>query len=259
MGLRDSLNQLRRDKSAELSAEDIGAVADPEFSTIPTYTRIRVEGVTIAFYLAVRTGDPSFEFMPPGLQVHIAGEADGGVRIISCWEELQHGREFFRERLAGNVQNAVVSGNERGDFLREEFPLISLRLGNRAPEFERHHFHSIPPATTFVTNVLVGERSITQEVLADRWEMVQNAAALDDRLAGVLALQLSATADDGLEITEVWTDVNEGHDFHATVLPRALAEVFGAQSVPALRLSTFPASYCMVNDVVLRDHGLLEL
>ncbi len=253
MGVRSRLRQLRRDKHTDLSAEDLSLVDDSEQSTTPTYTRISVEGVTIDFYLAVRSGDSSFEFMPRGLQVHIAFEDEAGMRILSCWDELRHGREFFRSQLAGNVQSAVLEGNQRGDFVREEMPLAGLELGVGAGAFEQSHFHTIPSAEVFVTHV--GGMGAAQQQ-AVPWDDVRDAIGDDASLGGALAARMTAIDAGGLEIAEVWTDAQAGGAFHSTILPHAVASALGPDAKPNIDTRSYPVSYCMISAETLADFGV---
>lgn len=250
MGVWDKLKKLR--VSAASSVEDLPQ-AETEESELPTYSRIRVEGVSIDFYMSIRSGDPSFEFMPAGLQVHMTGEDERGVRILSSWEHLRDGRQFFRQQLAGNVQRAVIENNQRADFVREEHELIDQRIGRAAGRFTQDNFHAIPQAWIHVTQIdLVHDDT---EALRARWDAIVGATNSDRALSDPLVALIAARIDNGLEVAHIWTDRERASEW-LDELAAAVDEVIAGPHVPAPRTECFAACHCMINNDFLRSHGI---
>jgi hypothetical protein len=250
MSVWDKLKKLR--VSASSSVEDLPK-AEAEESELPTYSRIRVEDVSIDFYVSIRSGDPSFEFMPRGLQVHMTGEDERGVRILSSWEHLRDGREFFRQQLAGNVQRAVVEKNERADFVREEHVLIDQRIGSAAGKFTQDNFHAIPQAWIHVTQIDLVHDDTT--VLSDAWNAIVDATAIDQALADPLVALLAARIDSGLEIVHIWTDQDQASAWLEELTP-AVANAIAGPHVPAPRTESFAACHCMISNNFLKAQGI---
>lgn len=219
----------------------------------PTYTTIRVDGVSLRFYLAVREGDDSFDFMPDGLRAQVVGEVDGGLEIHSCWDTLSQGREFFSRQLASNVQRAVEGSDERGDFVREESRLTGFRLGGRADEFDQHRFDEIPPATAFVTRVYGGHETEPERVAA--YEAVLAASGLTDHLGGPLSLHMATVFDDSWQAIDVWTSADIARSYYEARLQSAVLETYTEIVPPRIELKEFTARVCMVSTATLAAHA----
>lgn len=251
MGVWDSLRNLRIGRSTP--AEGMPQVDDLEASALPTYTRIVIEGASLDVYLAIRSGDPSFEFMPPGLGLHIIGMDGPDLRLQSSWQQLRQGREFFRKQLASNVQRAVFDHDVRADFVREEHELLDQRIGQGAGPFSQDNFHSIPEAWVFVTQIDLVHDDAKQ--LRSAWTAIADHTTLDESLAGPLVALMTARIESGLELTHTWTDRAAGEQFLKDLERGVAAEIAGPHP-PRPRSSIYPASYLMINNDLLAEHGI---
>lgn len=249
MGLWDAFRRLRRSADVGLEPDYYAAGEVGPYEAMPTLSVVRVDGVTVDFYKLVRATEPSIGFMPNGQLAHLVGEHGGGILAMSYWDELRHGRDYFRDALSVNVGRAVALGNERGDFVREEFPLIAFRLGARAPEFEQSRYDDTPPARVFMTHVVPAGNDGT--ALAAIWPEVLAAAGVDTRLAGNLVLLMAGRTDHYVQFVGVWTSRSQAEEFLHDDLPRALAEVYPAGSPAAIETFSYPAAYCLISEAAL--------
>lgn len=54
--------------------------------------------------------------MPEGARLHLAGEADGVLRVIEVWESREHVERFMQEHLGSEMQEMQLPQPEVIEF-----------------------------------------------------------------------------------------------------------------------------------------------
>lgn len=219
----------------------------------PVLTHINLAGAGVGFFDQLRAKHESYEHLPAGLRLQVAGVHDEQLEIVSCWDSAQLGRKFFSEVLARNVQDVTHESGERHDFVRNELPLFAFRLGVRATEFLNSAYAATPPSTIYMTTVDLGTAEPQARAIA--YKSVVAMAGLESALAEDAVLHMSAVVRNGWFALDVWTRTDAAHDYFKRQAEAALTSG-GAGGHPVVRTVSFATHRCLISAETLLSFGV---